>query len=222
MLCDEVYFLMQNIFKGRISQGETAPGSNQPFYFRQSTFMLWYKEGRIHHLQEEPEIKRPKQIFRSRDTHIKSQCKIGVNSPCCFPSKFLGITLQLLKCIVNSAKTKGSVMKNELKLFFSPPVSQLHLSEMTKVHKLRNLILYPVSWTLKNNVCLLLLYSWFPLAICFTHGGVHMSSLISSFILSSPAPTCPHVQEGRLCICLADSFCCIEETNTDCEANILQ
>ena len=81
MLCDEVYFLMQNIFKGRISQGERAPGSNQPFHFKQSTFMLWYKEGRIHHLQEESEIKRPKQIFRSRDTHIKSQYKIGVSSP---------------------------------------------------------------------------------------------------------------------------------------------
>lgn len=120
MLCDEVYFLTQNIFKGRISQGETAPRSNQPFYFKQSTFMLWYKEGRIHHLQEEPEIKRPKQIFRSQDTHIKSQYKIGVSFPCCLSSKFLGIILQLLKCLVNSAKTKHSVMKNELNLFFSP------------------------------------------------------------------------------------------------------
>lgn len=62
MLYDEVYFLMQNLFKGMISQGETAPGSNQPFYFRQSTFMLWYREGRMHHLPEVPEIEAEENI----------------------------------------------------------------------------------------------------------------------------------------------------------------
>lgn len=33
---------------------------------------------------------------------MKSQYKIGIISPCCFSSKFLGIILQLLKYIVNS------------------------------------------------------------------------------------------------------------------------
>ena len=38
-----------------------------------------------------------------------------------------------------------------------------------------------------------LLYNSFPLAICFTHGGVYMSMPLSQFIPPSPSPLCLHV-----------------------------
>ena len=38
------------------------------------------------------------------------------------------------------------------------------------------------------------------LAVCFTHGIVFMSNLISIFVPPSPSPPCPHVHSLHLCL----------------------
>ena len=45
----------------------------------------------------------------------------------------------------------------------------------------------------KHQADLPVLYSSFPLAICFTHGNVYMSMLLSQFVPPSPSPYAPAV-----------------------------
>ena len=62
----------------------------------------------------------------------------------------------------------------------------------------------------EHRVELPVLYSMFPLAICFMHGSVYMSILISQFVPRSPSPLCSHVCSLylRLCSCPTNGFIC--------------
>ena len=50
------------------------------------------------------------------------------------------------------------------------------------------------------------LYSSFPLAICFTHGSVYMSLLLSQFAPPSPFPCCVHQSVEPAFDCLSLLF----------------
>ena len=98
MLCDEMYLLIQNIFKGSLSQGGTAPGVNHSSCFRQS--LLWWKEGWMHLGLKN----RLQKMSRSWDSPVKSHYKVGVASPFFVYSKYLGTLLQRQK--LNCKKCK--------------------------------------------------------------------------------------------------------------------
>ena len=74
----------------------------------------------------------------------------------------------------------------------------------------------PIQVITEHRAELPLLYGRFPLAICFTHGSVYMSILISQFILPPPPPThhFPLLVSIRLFstsvshFCLANWFIC--------------
>ena len=58
----------------------------------------------------------------------------------------------------------------------------------------------PLSVTAEHQAGLPVLYGSFPLVICFTHGSVYMSMLLSQFIPPSPSP-CFH--ESVLYVCIS-------------------
>ena len=58
---------------------------------------------------------------------------------------------------------------------------------------------HPSRWSQKHRADLPVLCGCFPLAICFTFGGVYMSMLLSHFVPASPSPSpCPQLHS--LCL----------------------
>ena len=58
----------------------------------------------------------------------------------------------------------------------------------------------PIYVITRHQTELPVLYSMFPLAICFTHGSVFTSNLIFQFVPPSLPLLCPHVHSLHLCL----------------------
>ena len=112
-------------------------------------------------------------------------------------------------------KKKNQQNRLRLKMYFSLEVWLLYnvvlISAIQNTTKwISCLYMYILSWAsilpLITELRSLLLYSSFPLAICFTHGSVYMSMLLSQFAPPSPFPCCVHQSVELAFDCLSLLF----------------